>query len=219
MSDVELEELEPLEEAPQGGHATGGVMPVQVNGGLPAPAYNPSADKEYYRFLFAGLIILVGCLMPFGPGAVPGYKSIRGAVFLVIGLGIIWSAWASIHHRRMVKGLLRWVFLAMIPFAVGIVDLLVAFNEGTAVYKWNQAVGAGNGVAGWGEFFGGLTQVLHPGDRVGEFLRHFGPGRLMTFVGGALAEVFMILAVMGGAKKIKEQKAERRASAGSRRRS
>lgn len=221
MSDVEhLDELEPLEEIQEGAVAAGAsVMPVQINGGMPAPAYNPSADKEYYRFLFAGLLIVLGCLMPFGPSPVAGYMSIRGAVFLVIGLGIIWSSWASIHHRRMVKGMLRWVFLAAIPFAVGIVDLLVAFNEGTAVARWIASQPEGQRMTGWGDFFGGLGQILYPGDQVGEFIRNFGPGRLMTFLGGTLAEVFMIMAIMGGAKKIKEQKAERRASAGSRRRS
>lgn len=219
MSDVEhLEELEPLEEV-QEAPATTAVMPVQVTGGMPAPAYNPSADKEYYRFMFAGMLILLGCLMPFGPGTTPGYMSIRGAVFTVIALGIIWSSWASIHHRRMIKGMLRWVFLAMVPFAVGVVDLLVAFDPATAVGLWNARMPEGKGIAGWGEFFGELRNVLHPGDRVGEFVRHFGPGRWMTFLGGLLAEVFMILAIMGGAKKIKEQKAERRASTGSRRRS
>ena len=38
----------------------------------------------------------------------------------------------------MIKGLLRWIFLAMVPLALGIVDMIVAFREGTAVYDWIQ---------------------------------------------------------------------------------
>lgn len=211
----QLEELQPLDEmseasVPQPGAAMGGI--------LPAPAYHPMADKEYYRFLFAGVVMLIGCLMPFGPRPVAGYMTVRGAVFLIIALGVVWSSWASIANRRMIKGLLRWVMLAMVPFAVGLIDVLKAFDEGTAVYAWNQVVGEGEGIASWGEFFGELGSAMQPGDKVGEFLMHFGPGRMMVFFGAFLAEFFMVMAVFGGAKKMKEQKAERRASAGSRKR-
>ena len=215
--DVEqLEELEPLDEG-MPIPATGPmVTPVSVTGGLPAPAYNPAADKEYYRFLFAGIIMLLGCLMPFGPQPVAGYMTIRGALFMIIALGIVWSSWASIHNRRMVKGMLRWVMLAILPFAIGIVDMMVAFNEGSAVAAW---IAQGGQIKSWGDFFGNLGNMLAPNDQVGQFIQHYGPGRLMVFGAAILAELFMVLAVMGGAKKIKEQKAERRASAGGRRRS
>ena len=80
-------------------------------------------------------------------------------------------------------------------------------------------MGPDRAIESWGEFFGELRNVLAPGDQVGEFVRHYGPGRLVVFAGAVLAELFMVSAVVGGAQKIKEQKAERRASANARRRS
>jgi len=215
--DVEtLEELEPLAEGPSS-PAPGPVAPPPV-AVLPAPAYNPVADKEYYRFLFAGVIMFIGCLMPFGPQVeMVGYKTLRGAMFMVIALGIIWSSWASISNRRMVKGLLRWIFLAMLPFALGIVDLLVAFYPGTAVAAWIERVGPENSIENWGEFFEQLGNLLAPGDQCGEFVKQFGPGRLVVFAGAVLSEIFLILAVFGGVKagsKQKAQQAERRAAGG-----
>lgn len=210
--DVEqLDELEPLEDGPLAAAPMMAAGPAP--GGLPAPAYNPTADKEYYRFLFAGVVMFIGCMMPFGPQwQMAGYQTLRGALFLVIALGIIWSSWASISNRRMIKGLLRWVFLAMIPMALGIVDMIVAFREGTAVHDWILLVGPEAAIENWGEFFDNIGNVLAPGDQVGEFVRYYGSGRLVVFVGAVLAEVFMIMAVVGGAKKISQQKAERRSS-------
>lgn len=218
--DVEqLDELEPLEDGPPPAPLP---MPAPTTGGLPAPAYNPAADKEYYRFLFAGVLMLLGCLMPFGPQwQLAGYKTLRGALFLLIALGIVWSSWASIHNRRMIKGMLRWVFLAFVPLALSIVDMMVAFHDGTAVREWIDRVGPEKSIGSWGELFGELGNVLRPGDKVGEFVRSYGPGRLVVFAGAVLAELFLVMAIFGGARKISQQKAERRSSGsgGSRRRS
>ena len=223
--DSQVEDLPTLEEseATGGGDPTAGastMMPVMVSGGgLPAPAYHPLADREYYRFLFAGIVMLIGCLMPFGPAwDMAGYKTMRGGVVLVIALGLVWSSWAAISNRRMVKGLLRWVMLAAIPLVLGITDLIYAFDDGTSVAAWIRRVGPDRSIENWGEFFGELGNVLQPSDQVGSFFRHFGTGRVFVFVGALLAELFMVLAVFGGAKKIKEQQAERRAATTTRRR-
>jgi hypothetical protein len=214
----QLADLEPLADGPH----PAPVMPGPSAGGLPAPAYNPVADKEYYRFLFAGVVMLLGCLMPFGPQwHLAGYKTLRGALFVIIALGIVWSSWASIHHRRMIKGLLRWVLLATLPLALSIADMMVAFRDGTAVADWIDRVGPESSIGSWGELFGELRNVLAPGDQVGEFVRYYGPGRLVVFAGAAAAELFMVMAIFGGARKISQQKAERRSSGsgGTRRRS
>lgn len=293
-----MDELEPTApQAEESGPAQPAVMPVAVTTGLPAPAYNPAADKEYYRFLFAGVIMLLGCLMPFGPDlALVGYKTPGGAFAMIIALGIVWSSWASIHHRRVIKGLMRWIGLAFVVFVVGILDLTSAF-EAPAVRGYvskaeaNAAVirsvreehlkhlasvnveltkagkdltrinarlkdtglptaeveevkaeveeakskkaslegakaaaeeilaqnPAREGVIkSWGDFFGQLNTILYPNSEIGEFLRHYGTGRLGVFFGALLAELFLILAIFGGAKKIKEQKTQR--STGRRRR-
>ncbi|MEM7201864.1 MAG: hypothetical protein AAF628_16475 [Planctomycetota bacterium] len=213
-----LEELEPLAETPTAPERPPAMTVVAVAGGAPAPAYNPVADKEYYRFLFAGLVMAIGCLMPFGPQlSMVGYKTVRGAICLLIALGLIWSAWASIHQGRMIKGLLRWVALAFFPLLLGVFDMLYAFNPGSAVNGWVQRVGPDASIESWGEFFSSLGTVLQPGDQIGEFLRYYGPGRLVVFVGAVLAEFFFVMGIVGGAKKIKEQKAERRKGAPQRR--
>jgi hypothetical protein len=37
-----------------------------LRAGLPAPAFNPYCrDKTFYKFLFAGVLMLLGCMMPF----------------------------------------------------------------------------------------------------------------------------------------------------------
>ena len=58
----ELQELEPADEpaTTADGIAPNGDVPVvaRPSGGiLGAPAFNPAADKEYYRFLFAGVVL------------------------------------------------------------------------------------------------------------------------------------------------------------------
>ena len=107
MTETELQELEPLDDGAGHGQpagvAPGGTAPSvqelvmqQMRSGLPAPAYNPRADKYYFRFLFAGLLMLIGCLMPFGPEwDMSGYKTVSGAVFLIIALGVCWTAWGD----------------------------------------------------------------------------------------------------------------------------
>ena len=54
-------ELEPLPDPITAG--PGSAMPI----GLPPIFYRHDAHREYYRFLFAGIVMTLGCLMPFGP--------------------------------------------------------------------------------------------------------------------------------------------------------
>lgn len=210
----QLEELEPLEEiAPPPAAAA----PAPTAAVLPAPAYHPGADKEYYRFLFAGVVMLLGCAMPFGPEwDMAGYKTPSGAFFTLIALGIVWSSWASIANRRMIKGMLRWVMLAFLPLVLSIVDLMQAWDA-PAVKAY---VESGRPIVkSWGEFFGAIPKMFYPEEslKLGNFLRAYGTGRIGVFLGALLAEVFMILAIVGGAKKIQEDKAARRAAASGRR--
>ena len=51
----QLEELQPLDEMSEVAAPQAAAAPAAM-AVLPAPAYHPMADKEYYRFLFAGIV-------------------------------------------------------------------------------------------------------------------------------------------------------------------
>ena len=219
MSDTgdmsELEELEPLEAAPAPGPAVAtGPSPVVMYSGLPAPFYNPTASKEWYRFLFAGVLMVVGTFMPFGPEwEMAGYKTVTGGFFLVIGGGLIWTAWGAINIGRPPS--MKWIGLAMLPFIWGIFKLIGAWDE-PAVAQFVKA--GGLIVQDWGDLLSTLVDREDP-DRflkAGNFFRYFGPGKLFVFVGAALVELYFVLGIFGGAKQIKQAKAAR--AAGGRRR-
>ena len=193
---------------------------MTLRAGLPCPAYNPRADKAYYKFLFAGVLMLLGCLMPFGPQMdMTGYKTMSGGIFTLIALGLVWTSWGAINTGKIS---MKWVFLAFIPFLAQLMALLSAFSE--------PAVMAGK-TAGlftmgtWGEVFAKIGAALPnseearaAGREVAEFFKHFGPGRIFLFLGALLAELAFIQGVMGGAKKLKQEKLARQAAGAERRR-
>ncbi len=214
----ELEELEPLEElapAPaDAGQALAEAAPrasgpqhVVMSSGLPAPFYSRTASKEWYRFLFAGVLIAMGCLMPFGPQwEMAGYKTFSGGLFFIIGGGLIWTAWGAISHGR--PPTMKFIGLAFLPFVWGIFKLVSAWDE-PAVAAF--AAEGGKLVTDWGDLFSTLVDREDP-DRfvkIGNFLRYFGPGKLFVFFGAFLVELYFVLGIVGGAKKIKQDKAAR----------
>lgn len=217
----ELQELEPMSDLPadspgsESAPAPRAAVPV-----LPAPAFNPAADKEYYRFLFAGLVMFIGCMMPFGPDwTMNGYKTLSGALFTLIAVGMIWSWWGAIATGRFSGKNLKWVGLAVIPLVVQLMNLIGAFDEPAV----RAAIDGGQPIVqSWSEFFEAFFDVKNQEAqlRAGNFVRNFGSGRIVLFLGALLAEVFMLLAVFGGAKAAKAQKAQRTAqkATGARRR-
>lgn len=222
----ELEELEPLEEAGSGGPAAApdasyADQSLQaLRAGLPVPACNPRASKEYYRFLFAGVVMTLGCLMPFGPEwTMAGYKTLSGALFLLISLGMVWSWWGAIHFNKFTGANLKWVVLALVPFIVELFNLVSAFDA-PAVRDY---IDKDMTVASWGELFESVQLSLFQKDaaaglKVENFFRAFGTGKVVLFVGALLAELFFIMAIFGGAKAAKEQKMAARAASAERRR-
>ena len=201
MSDLEeLPELEPVAPAaPQIDYQAATFQ--RLIAGAPAPAFNPSSSKEYYRFLFAGVLIVVGCLMPFDSDwSHVGYKSFVGGCWLIIGLGLVWSMWAAIN-----TGVLRmkWTLLCFLPLVWGILSLFV----------WPQwpAATPEAGIDGWGTWFSAFADT---GDKdrfskMGNALQHLGPGRILIFLGSLIAVLSFVGGIFSGAKRIKEQKAER----------
>lgn len=223
----ELQELEPLDEQPKpapagrGAAPAGAPMAVAAGGSpvLGAPAYNPAAGKEYFRFLFAGVFLFIGCMMPWGPHATEsvGYHSVGGAISLFIAIGLIWTWWGSIAFNRFRGGALLWVVAALIPLFAQVLELMnrpgeiqvpaIEVNEETGT-KTLTGEFTEKGDYGIGDFFGDYmdfqTQVSQV--RAQEFLRQFGAGRLVVFLGALWAEIAMLMAIMGGAKEAKNQK-------------
>lgn len=163
--------------------------------GLPTPAFNPQASKEYYRFLFAGVLIVLGCLMPFDSDwSHTGYKHFSGGVFLLIGLGLTWTSWAAIHCGvfRM-----KWALFAIIPFAWGLLHIIFPGfpTEESALNNWGEVLGVL-----------GATDDDARFHKFGNALQHFGPGKIFVFAGGLCAIIGFFAGVFGGAKKLKEQK-------------
>lgn len=216
---ADMPELEPMEEAAAAPEAAA-TAPAQRPKGLPGlapPAFNPTADKEYYRFFFAGVVMFLGCMMPFGPEwDMNGYKTLSGAFFTLISLGMIWSWWSAIHTARFSGSNLKWVGLALLPFLIQVLNLIGAFDE-PAVRDW-IADESRNMPSNWDELMSALGSINTPegSERFGNFVRAFGAGKIVLLFGSLLAEIFMIMAVMGGAKTAKAQKAAKMAERSSR---
>ena len=219
----ELEELEPLDDgagaatavAAQPGSAAGPTMQevmMQVQrAGLPAPAHNPRADKVYFRFLFAGMLMLLGCSMPFGPEwDMAGYKTISGGIFTMIALGVVWSAWGAIHTNRLEPKRMKWILLAFLPFVIQVMNLVSLFEEPAV----KDAIAKGVHVCtNWSDLGDVIKEKLslnkdpQLGHKLDNTLRYFGTGKVFLLFGAFLTEWFFLTSIFGAAKVIKQQKA------------
>lgn len=219
----ELEELEPLDDgalaAPAAPSQPGlpGAPSVQElllqnsRAGLPAPAHNPRADKVYFRFLFAGLVMMIGCWMPFGPEwDMAGYKTMSGALFFLIALGVVWSAWGAIHTNRLEPKRMKWILLAFLPFVIQVMNLVNMFDEPAI----KDAIAKGVSVcSNWGELGDILKEKVSLnrdpalGLKLDNTLRYFGTGKVFVLFGAFLTEWFFLSSIFGAAKVIKQQKA------------
>lgn len=206
--------------------------------GMPAPLFNPSASKEYYRFFFGGLMILLGCLMPFDADwAHLGFRTFFGAICFLIGLGICWSMWGAIN-TGIVR--MKWILLAVIPFVYGVLFVINPFPQAEVngrtemdimrPYYEAEAETFTQGqvnqlqeqrrelrvqdprVNTWGEFGSTLGRIMLDPSATANALQRSGPGKWFVLFGSLLIEFTFILSIFGGAKKIKEQKAARVAS-------
>lgn len=195
----EFDTLEPLPEMSM-------APPPGAMGMLP-PFYRAEAHGEYYRFLFAGVLMTLGCLMPFGGiEQEPGYYQVLGALYLVIGLGVIWSMWIAISGGRFK---MKWIMLSMLPFLLQLLAIIfVDRDAGVQAF-----IAAKRPMAdGWSDMFSqAFARTAESTDKAMNFCRAFGTGRIMLFLGAALNFWFLLGAIFGGAKQIKAQKAARMA--------
>ncbi|MGE3171236.1 MAG: hypothetical protein AB7O97_01340 [Planctomycetota bacterium] len=237
----ELQELESLE---PGASADGGTAAMDeralqtMRAGLPPPAFNPiCTDKTSYRFLMCGVLMVLGCLMPFSADLnQAGYKTMGGAFFMFIGIGMVWTWWAAIHHNRSTGASLKWLGLCLIPMIAQILNMVdydakVALD---AAQHWGVISGNAELMAPeagrddpytWGTMFSDAVLALskklespQAAERVGIFFRCFGTGKVFVFLGALLAEFFFIAGIVGGAKQNKQQKVQRMAAAAERKR-
>jgi hypothetical protein len=229
----DLASLEPLE--PLDGGATGVAQGAgnpdaalqQLRSVLPAPGFNPYCrDKSFYRFLWAGVILFVGCMMPIGPDLNrAAYQTMSGGIYLLIAIGLVWSWWASIANNRPVG--VKWVMLATLPLIGGIMNLVgfdaaAAHKQAVDLGLWSEASGFKYS-ASWGAMFGDMGSALmkdaEAGVRVEGFWRLLGVGHVFQFLGGLIAELGFLGGIVGGAKQNKaDMKAKMMASAERKRR-
>lgn len=223
-----LEPLEPLDAGVPGRVGGAGDDPLlqAMRSGLPAPAFNPYCrDKTFYKFLFAGVVMLLGCTMPFNANvAVAGYQTMSGACYTLIAIGMVWTWWGAIACNRSTNASLKWLGLSFLPF-VAILMNMIAFVPADAL-----AAAAARGwlpadapvSAGWKELFADMGSALaknaEAAARVEHFWRLFGTGQVFVFLGAVLAEMGFIGGVLGGAKKNKQEKQQKQMAAAERKR-
>tara|TARA_R110002073_G_scaffold221547_1_gene381712 strand:+ start:767 stop:1453 length:687 start_codon:yes stop_codon:yes gene_type:complete len=215
-----LEPLEPLEAQPQ---VQQDPMAHQ-RAGLAAPAFNMyCGDKTFYRFLFAGVIMMVGCIMPFSAEiGRAGYQTLAGGFYMLIAIAMIWSWWASIANNRPTG--LKWLLFSMFPLIGGawtmiVFDPVVAHESARSLgylvtdIPFSQT---------WSDLFSDIGSSLAKKKdapaRVEGFWRLMGPGNVMIFLGALIAEAGFIMGVVGGAKQNKNATKQKQMKAAERRR-
>ena len=232
----QLQDLEPLDDGastagPAAATTSDQATLVALKAGMGPPAFNPSCrDKASYRLLMASIFMGLGCFMPFSADAsLVGYKTMSGAIFMFIGLGMLWTWWGAIYNNRSSSASLKWLALTFVPFATQLMNL-IAYDPQAALSLAQSANLLSSGAdisAGWGELFSDMGTALGKEEasktsaaamRVENWFRCFGTGRIMLLLGAFLAEMFFIMGLVGGAKQNKQQKVARSKQAAERRR-
>lgn len=229
----ELATLEPLEPLDAGGGTAapslaGDASLQALRSSLPAPAFNPFCrDKTFYRFLFAGVLMLLGCLMPFGADYQQvGYKTMGGAIYMVIAIAMVWTWWGAIHNNRSTAASLKWLLACAIPLVAGIMGLVgYVPQEALTIAKSHGLLPADAEVSTWGTLFNDLFTAGRPSSeaplaamKAENFWRLYGTGKILVLLGALLAEVGFFGGILGGAKKNKQASQSRQMSATERKR-
>ncbi len=157
------------------------------------PAAAPRrAYPQLWKFLWGGVFVAVGAMLPFGPrvldrmlrsaeaieravdavpAARPGTQTLAGTVFLVFALLLIGQMWAAIRERRVALGA---VFLMIVPCAWS----WIAFVSAARAIAWPAA----SDFVAWNTF-----------ERVAA---EFGTGFLLTWLGSTLVEITFIFSLV-----------------------
>lgn len=224
-----LEPLEPLDTGAAegaGGMTNDDLLVQAARSGLQCPASNPYCrDKTYYRFLFAGVIMAVGTLMPFSANtAVAGYQTMSGGFYLLVAIGMIWTWWAAIANNRTTGASVKWLLfcaIALIATAwnMGVFDAEAAHKTAVA-HGWmaGDATYSANWKAMFSDIGSALAKSQDAAVRVENFWRLFGTGQFFVFLGSLIAELGFFGGVLGGAKKNKQDKQAKMMAAAERKR-
>jgi hypothetical protein len=233
--DPQLHDLEPLDPGqPQRGAgaavtSAGSAAPQPPRAGLPPPAWSATCrDAVPYRLLMCGVLMVIGCVMPFGADLqLAGYKTMGGAFFLFVGIGMVWTWWAAIHDNRTNGASVKWLLLCLVPLVTQVMDL-IAYDPVEALSAAKLAGGiAGNAetCASWGVMFhqlglalSGMEDAAVAAARVENFFRCFGSGRVFVLLGAALAVVFFGMGRVGSSRPAEAQRPLRAAAAVERKR-
>lgn len=197
-----------------------------LRSGLPAPAYNPYCrDKSFYRFLWAGVIMFAGCMMPFSADlARSGYTTMSGGFYLLIAIAMTWSWWASIANNRPVG--LKWLLFAAVPL-IGSLMAMISFDPAVAHANAVQAGWLKEGTwltysetwkAAFSDMGSALMKNPEAGARVEGFWRLLGVGNVFVFLGALIAELGFVAGIVGGAKQNKADAKQRQMAAAERKR-
>ncbi|MFY9345208.1 MAG: hypothetical protein WAT39_22150 [Planctomycetota bacterium] len=224
-----LEPLEPLDAgAMPGGPGPGGDDPMLqlMRSGMPAPAFNPYCrDKTFYRFLFAGVILIVATLLPFSAEPRAGYQTMSGALYLLLGIAMVWTWWGAIANNRSTNASLKWLLLCALPLIGGIWNLLAFDAEAAlAAAKANRWVAESATTSLslkelLGDMFGGIARRnVDALAKAETFWRLFGPGQFFILLGGLIAELGFLGGIVGGAKQNSADKKAKQLAAAERRR-
>jgi hypothetical protein len=228
----DLASLEPLEPLDTGANDGAGGMTNEdallqaARSGLPCPAFNPYCrDKTYYQFLFAGVMMMVGCMMPFSANtAMAGYQTMSGAVYLLIAIGMVWTWWGAIASNRSTGASLKWLLFCVFPLVAMIMNMSAfdpkAALEVASAQNWLPANATYS--ESWKALFSDIGSALgksqEAATRVENFWRLFGTGQFFVFFGALMAELGFFGGVLGGAKKNKMDKQAKQMAAAERKR-
>lgn len=191
----ELEELvdDTIGAAPAPGNLSG---PVPV-GPPPGPGPAPSAHKQLYQFLWGGIAILFGCLLPFhdaAPGWVSstynaalsgplGFQTVGGSIVAFCALLFVAAQWHCIKTNKVMLGPILLIFFItffawrwFLP-AFDANDSFIALEVVRAESSW--------------------TSFFHRGDYFAAILNHVGPGHLFLVGGSTYIVLVFILAIVG----------------------
>jgi len=211
---------------------------------IPAPAkacercghalgpFDPTTPKEYFRFLFCGLLIVLGGFMPVGPDAkVMTLQTMVGGLFFLIGLGVIWTSWRAIYSGKFRS---PWIFALFIPLLWGLWRFLMPMlgpsldyyqqlaakgYEFTAAQKADfehlKLLAAHGAPLTFKELFGALGHAPPEWSKIRAWFWVNGYGPAFITLGSSLGIFLIILGLFGGIRHSK-QKAAQRASSGGR---
>lgn len=146
-----------------------------------------TVHKELFLFLFASILIGVGCIASWAVRSPTGdadpsngLRTIRGCVMFALAIYGVTSAYFSILNRKMVV----WPFLlnALIALWVGI-PAITGTMGGTAWKAWSKLAETGGGTL-MDKWFGSMRAIP--------------PGLLLVAIGGTLVAISILKGLVGG---------------------